>query len=179
MRVEPLEPRRIRSPKGAYGWIDLRIVTGGYLEALGPTAALTYLFLCTVGNREGLSFWSRSRMARTLNLPLETVDAALQHLRSADLIAATERIVQVLPLPAPGTDPPISPPTDRPSSTASSSPAETQANTQVEVSEDEIHAQEPMARAAIARFYGAREPKQSVLRGLARSLALKAREIRP
>ena len=75
MRVEPLEPRRIRYPKGAYGWVELRMVTDGHLQALDPSCALVYLFLCTVGNREGISFWSRSRTARTLNLSLETVGA--------------------------------------------------------------------------------------------------------
>src|ERR1019366_10489579 len=99
MRVEPLEPRRIRYPKGAYGWVELRIVTEGYLQALDPNSALTYLFLCTVGNREGISFWRRSRIAQTLNLSLDTVDAALGALVEAGLIAATERVVQVLPVP--------------------------------------------------------------------------------
>lgn len=178
MRTEPLEPRRVRYPKGAYGWVDLRIVTGGYLEALGPPAALTYLFLCSVGNREGMSFWSRPRMARTLNLPLEAIDAALQLLCSTGLIAATERVVQVLPVPdstsAPTSTPRASRPTSPPGS-AHPSPTEPPAD----VSEDEIRAQEPTARATIARFYGSQEPRASVIRGLARSLALKAREGRP
>lgn len=168
MRVEPLEPRRIRYPKGAYGWIDLRMVTEGHLLALDPESALVYLFLCTVGNREGISFWSRSRIARTLHLSPETVDAALHALTKADLIAATERIVQVLPVPARGAAqtaasramtppptkvPPASPPALR------------------EPSEDEIRAHEPHARAQFARFLGTRKPSASAMRALARSLA--------
>ena len=38
-------------------------------------------------------------MARMLSLPLQTVDAALLALAAADLIVATERIVQVFPFP--------------------------------------------------------------------------------
>lgn len=169
MRVEPLEPRRIRYPKGAYGWVDLRIVTEGYLQALDPGSALTYLFLCTVGNREGVSFWSRSRMAGTLNLSPETVDAALRTLAGAGLIAATERVVQVLPVPARGAGQPAAPQTTVPPPTTVAL-SSTQA--QHEPTEEEIRDHEAEARARIAVFYGRRKPSANVVRALARSLAL-------
>jgi hypothetical protein len=169
MRIEPLEPRRIRYPKGAYGWVDLRIVTEGHLEALDPGSALTYLFLCTVGNREGISFWSRPRMAQTLGLSREMVDAALQTLAGADLISATARIVQVLPVPVRATG---QIPTPRaltlPPTAAPSPPTPVHR----EPTEDEIRACELRARAQIARFLGRREPSAGALRALARSLAL-------
>ncbi|MEK7757419.1 MAG: hypothetical protein AAB385_09455 [Planctomycetota bacterium] len=169
MRVEPLEPCRIRYPKGAYGWVDLRMVTEGHLQALDPSSALTYLFLCTVGNREGISFWNRSRMARTLNLPVETVDAALRTLAGADLIAATERIVQVLPVPVRGASQTAAPQATTPLPTAASPPS-TLAHR--DPTEEEIHAHEPRARAQIARFMGTRKASAGVVRALARSLAL-------
>lgn len=168
MRVEPLEPRRLRYPKGAYGWVDLRIVTEGHLQDLAPSSALTYLFLCTVGNREGISFWSRSRMARTLNLSVETVDAALRELAGAGLIAATERIVQVLPVPVRGASQPAAPKTTPPPPTTASPPS-TQRR---DPTEPEILDHEADARAHIARFYGTRKASASVVRALARSLAL-------
>jgi hypothetical protein len=170
MRVEPLEPRQIRYPKSAYGWVDLRIVTEGHLQALDPNSALTYLFLCTVGNREGISFWSRSRMARTLSLSLEMVETALQALARARLIASTERIVQVLPVPVRGAVQPahqtITPPP------TSVSPPSPQAHR--ELSEEETLAHEGEARARLARFLGTHKPSAGVVRALARSLALKA-----
>lgn len=169
MRVEPLEPRRIRYPKGAYGWVDLRIVTEGYLQALDPSSALTYLFLCTVGNREGISFWSRSRMARTLNLSPEAVDASLRALAGAGLIAVTERVVQVLPVPARGASQPAAPPPPTPPP-ITAPPSSTQAHR--EPNEAEILDHEAGARARIARFYGTRKPSADVVRALARSLAL-------
>lgn len=175
MQAELLEPRRVRSPKGAYGWVDLRIVTKGHLQALNPAAALTYLFLCTVGNREGVSFWSRPRMARLLNLSQDCVDCAIQALCAADLIAATERIVQVLPIPDPAT-PALERMKDRPKTHPTleslTPPQDTDAGN---VTDDEIRVQEPIARAWIARFYGAREPSPTALRGLAKNLAIKAR----
>lgn len=168
MRVEPLEPRRIRYPKGAYGWVDLRIVTEGHLEALDPSSALTYLFLCTVGNRDGLSFWSRSRMARTLNLSLESVGAALQTLAGAELISATARIVQVLPVPVHAAIPIAAPQATTALPTAAPPPTPVHR----EPTEEEIHACELRARAQMARFLGKREPSASALRALARSIAL-------
>ena len=169
MRVEPLEPRRIRYPKGAYGWVELRIVTEGYLQALDPNSALTYLFLCTVGNREGISFWRRSRIAQTLNLSLDTVDAALGELVEAGLIAATERVVQVLPVPVCDTSQPAAP------QIATLPPnVAPRASTPVhrEPSEQEILVHEAEARARIARYCGTRNASPGVVRALARSLAL-------
>lgn len=172
MRVEPLEPRRVRYPKGAYGWADQKIVTEGYLQALGCPGALVYLFLCTVGNREGLSFWSRSRMARILNLTLEAIDEALRALIAADLIAVTDRIVQVLPVPSRSTSQPLAPQTTTkpPPMTTATAPSN---EPHRDLSEDEIRAHEGQARAQIARFYGTREPVAGVVRALAKSLALK------
>lgn len=174
MRVEPLEPRRIRYPRGAYGWVELKIVTEGYLQALAPEAALIYLFLCTVGNREGISFWSRPRMARTLNLSVDAVDVALQTLCAMDLIAAKARIVQVLPVPVQCTTTltETHTPTNPPNVTSTCPPTESQLKIQPDVSEEEIRAHESQARAHIARFYGTREPSAGVVRALAQSLAL-------
>jgi hypothetical protein len=177
MRVQPLEPRRIRYPKGAYGWVELKIVTEGYLQALDREAALTYLFLCTVGNREGISFWSRPRIAHTLNLSLDAVDTALNTLSTADLIAVNDRIVQVLPVPIHCASPltAAQAPTHPPKVIFTSPRTEPQLKTQPDVNEDEIRAHEAEARARIARFYGTREPSAGAVRALAHSLALKGK----
>ena len=174
MRSEPLEPRRIRYPKGAYGWIDLRIVTEGHLQALDGGAALVYLFLCAVGNRDGISFWSRPRMARTLNLPLETIDAALRALVTVDLIAATERIVQVLAVSSRSESPwpPARPMTLVQTAATSLSPTP---QLQIDLSEDEIRVHEGEARVHIARICGTHKPSTGVVRAVAKSLALKGK----
>ena len=109
-------------------------------------------------------------MARTLSLSLETIDAALRALTGADLIAATERIVQVLPVPVRCASQLAAPQPTTPPPTAAPPPS-TQAHR--EPSEEEVRDQESQARANIARFYGAREPSAGVVRALARSLALK------
>lgn len=188
MRAEPLEPRRVRYPKGAYGWVDLRIVTDGHLEGLGSEAALVYLFLCTVGNRSGLSFWRRARIAQMLNLAPVEIDGALARLIAADLIAANDRVVQVLPVPDAGrrtlgahggTQPSAE---GRSAGQAQSHPsmqASPPEPAEPAVTDGEIRAHEAQARVQIARFYGTREPSAVIVRALARTLALNGREARP
>jgi len=179
VRDEPLEPRRIRHPRGAYGWVDLRIVTEGHLRGLGPEAALVYLFLCTVGNRAGISFWGRPRIAQLLHLTPAEIDDALARLIAADLIAANNRIVQVLPVPdgcrrhivagqqaaGPGEAQPTS-------GAKSRGVTHVQEPVELAVTDDEIRAHEVEARARIARFYGTRVPSVTTVRALARSIAL-------
>lgn len=177
MRVEPLEPRRIRHPRGAYGWVDLRIVTEGHLARLGWQAALVYLFLCTVSNREGISFWSRIRMAELLTLTPAEIQDAFAMLITADLIAATERVVQVLPLQDSRRDRQGAQPKSRVAPTVTIPlTVGTTARTEPEISDELARAHEAQARARIARFYGTREPSSGAVRALARALALKERD---
>lgn len=114
MQLEVIDPTRVRKPCGPYGWVDLRIATEGHLERLGSHAALVYLFLCTVGNRTGVSFWSHDRMARAVGLPRNAVQSLLEQLVTANLIVCSGRFTQVLPLPdsiRPGQDSSVSGPT--------------------------------------------------------------------
>lgn len=181
MRVELLEPRRIRYPRRGYGWVDLRIVTDGFLERLGRDAALTYLFLCSVGDRQGLSFWGRSRMARVLGMDPPAIQSALDKLVAADLVAAKDRVVQVLPIPEHAAEPAaVGEPTEHCPVGASNAaePAgsrESRQRTEFDITEDEVQAQEVQARARIGRVLGRREPSASAIRGVARGLALGAR----
>lgn len=182
MRVELLEPRRIRCPRGAYGWVDLRIVTDGFLERLGRDAALTYLFFCSVGDRQGLSFWGRSKMARVLGMDPPAIQSALDKLVVANLVAARDRVVQVLPVPHPAAEPAVVGETPGGSSIGASSAAQSAGSTasrqlsESDLTEDEITAQEIQARAQIALFLGRQEPSAAAIRGVARGLALKARK---
>ena len=112
-------------------------------------------------------------MASTLSLSLETVDAALRALAETGLIAATERIVQVLPVPVRGASTPAAPRTTTTPPPTTVSPPSPQV--QRDLSEEEILDREAEARACIARFCGTRKPSEGVVRALARSLALKGK----
>lgn len=182
MGAHLLEPRRVRHPAGPYGWTDLRAVTDGHLERIGRDAALVYLFLCTVGDRQGISFWSHSKMSRILGLSIEVIETALERIAAAELVAVKDRVVQVLPIPgwagAMSTTSASREDRGRPARRnqpgRGSMPAHPPPEPQVP--EDEIHAYQSEARAQMARFLGSHEPSPAALRALAYSLALKARK---
>lgn len=176
MRLELLEPRRVRHPRGAYGWVDLRVVTGGFLERLDPAVALTYLFLCAVGNMLGLSFWGIRRMGGVLHLDGATVKQALETLVAAGLIAWNGRVVQVLPLP----EAPV-PRADQPpachqgdSSRREAAPSETATPVVKGGTPAKVREFEAEAREHLRRFLGRRGPSESVVRAVAKGLALEA-----
>lgn len=172
MRMEPLEPRRVRHPRGAYGWVDLKVVTGGFLERLESGEALTYLFLCAVGNTLGISFWSTARMAQVLHLDAAVVRQALETLVATDLIAWNGRVVQVLPLPESAAGRPEARRVLRadsvPAATASLPPPP-----EPVVDAVAVCAREPEAREQLERFLGRRKPSEAVVRAVAKGLALK------
>lgn len=174
MRMELLEPRRVRRPRGPYGWVELKVVTGGFLERLASNEALTYLFLCTVGNALGLSFWSTNRIGRILHLQTATVTDALEALVTAGLIAWNGRVVQVLPLPSEG----VQSGTDRHpleqrkrpiASVASSGNDQLDQNEHVDIAV--ASALEPEAREQLGRFLGTRQPSVAVVQAVAKGLA--------
>jgi hypothetical protein len=170
----------------------MRAITQGHLEKVGSAAALTYLFLCSVGDTAGLSFWSHERVSHVLGLDVKVIQEALNKLVTADLIARQGQIIQVLPIPTVTT--PVVVPDHRssPRSIISISPGGAARATttqpvvvpeeprspthQPELTADSVRACEGQAREQIARFNGQREPSASVVQALARSLALKARD---
>ena len=58
-----------------------------------------YLFLVTVGDVHGLSYYSDAAIGRHLNLDAAALAAARQQLLQADLIAYQKPLYQVLALP--------------------------------------------------------------------------------
>lgn len=182
MKLQPLEPRRVRRPRGAYGWVDMRAVTQGHLEEVGTAAALTYLFLCSVGDTAGLSFWSRERMRRVLGLDEEVVKTALDRLVAAELIARQGQVVQVLPIP--GATEPATPgqqPSSRTTGTTAvsgSAVLSSEAEAEPPIKDSEVQSYLPQARAQMARFLGQKAPAEAVLFAVARSLTIKARRDR-
>lgn len=175
MRMQPLEPRRVRHPRGAYGWVDLKVITDGCLERLELAEALTYLFLCSVGNTLGISFWSTNRMARVLHLDPGVVKRALEVLVIADLIAWNGRVVQVLPVPecAPARcpDPSLAQPAVAALERAvPGTPAETAEAVLARLAPEERERLIERARERFRRFLTHREPSAGVLAAAAVAL---------
>jgi hypothetical protein len=90
-----------RPPATGWSWVDRRFLRehGDYLSR---DAILLYLFLATVADRHGLSFYSDHTLSSRLQLSPQALQQARQELLDRDLIAHQLALVQVLSLPAAG-----------------------------------------------------------------------------
>lgn len=101
-RKTPVCPDRIRTVPEQFSWVDHRLVRERYLERLTHRAAALYLFLVTVADSQGLSYYSDASLCERLALSDDSLDSARAELRQAGLIAYRKPIYQVLSLqPAP------------------------------------------------------------------------------
>ena len=94
--LSPINPSRLRSLPKSYSWIDHRLVHGKFLKKIGPEATTMYLFLVTVGDRRGMSYYSDSAVCKHINL--SNIFASRQELIDADFISYAKPIYQVLSL---------------------------------------------------------------------------------
>jgi hypothetical protein len=94
-----LRPQRLRHIPPSFSWVDHRLVRHEYLARAGHGAWTLYLFLVTVSDVEGLSFYSDAAIGRHLALDPVSLLAARQQLIQADLIAYRKPLYQVLSLP--------------------------------------------------------------------------------
>jgi hypothetical protein len=86
--------------------VDHRLIRHAHLRGCDPNAWALYLFLITVGDVQGLSYYSDAAISRHLELDLLQLSAARQQLLQADLIAYGKPLYQVLSLPEPETPAP-------------------------------------------------------------------------
>lgn len=129
-----VDSTRVRRPSRSFGWIDHRVLSGGYLAMLDCTQIATYFTLCLVADRHGISFYRPESLARIIKRPTIAVVGALAELARHQLIARGGRYVQVrdldeiakmaastadpaTPPPALGPPPAPEPPTEAPETT--------------------------------------------------------------
>jgi len=100
MRIKKrlLRPERARRVPEAFSWVDHRLVRDRYVLRCTPDALALYLLLVTVGDADGLSFYSDSTISRLISMDLSSVCEAKRVLVSAELIAVEPPLVQVLSL---------------------------------------------------------------------------------
>jgi hypothetical protein len=81
--------------------VDQRLVRDGHIEQLSHEACTLYLFLVTVADAQGLSFYSDLSVCRRLSLEHPALHTARQALIQRDLVAYDKPLYQVLALDAP------------------------------------------------------------------------------
>ena len=90
--------QRLRQVPPQFSWIDHRLVRHRHICRCSHPALALYLFLVTVCDGEGLSYYSDATLARLLHLDSLALARARQELISADLIAYQSPLYQVLAL---------------------------------------------------------------------------------
>ncbi len=94
----PIVDERIRKVPRHFSWIDHRLVRDRHIENCSHTAAALYLFLVTVGDAKGLSYYGDKSIIKHLCMDQSTLQDARANLIRIGLIAWQKPLYQVLSL---------------------------------------------------------------------------------
>ena len=107
MQKRLLDPSRVRRVPRQFSWVDQRLVRDNFIARCNAEALALYLFLVTVADAQGLSYYGDRSIGHMLSLSPEQLNKARQALIDAELIAYEAPLYQVLALDA---SPPTTPP---------------------------------------------------------------------
>jgi hypothetical protein len=93
-----LRPERQRQIPPHFSWVDHRIIRQHRLRDCDHCAWALYLFLVSVGDAQGLSYYSDASLARAIKVDMPGLWVARRQLIGADLIAYQKPLYQVLDL---------------------------------------------------------------------------------
>ena len=94
----PICPDRIRSIPEQFSWVDHRLVRDRHIELLSHEAAALYLFLITVADCQGLSYYADASLCKRLAMDAATLVTARACLLKYRLVAYKRPLHQVLAL---------------------------------------------------------------------------------
>lgn len=86
MLKEQLRGERRRTVVNGFGWVDHRFVRDGFIDGLSCRALALYLFLVTVSDGDGHSYWSVRKVAGRLGLTPVQVEKACAELERRELV---------------------------------------------------------------------------------------------
>jgi hypothetical protein len=95
---EPIVPQRRRRVPPQFSWVDHRLVRDGHVQGRSARALALYLFLVTVADADGLSWYSEEALCRQLSCNGPQLQSARAELQQAALIAYRKPLYQVLDL---------------------------------------------------------------------------------
>ena len=101
-----LRPERLRQVPEQFSWVDQALVQHHLIDRCDARTAALYLFLVTVSDAQGLSYYGASTLAQRLHLSTEELGAARAQLIELELIAYRAPLYQVLALPGTKVAPP-------------------------------------------------------------------------
>jgi len=94
----PIHSHRVRKVPKQFSWLDHRLVRDRYIERCTHQAAALYLFLVTVADGEGLSYYSDPSVIKRLSMDERALCEARENLIGLKLIAYEKPLYQVLSL---------------------------------------------------------------------------------
>lgn len=94
----PVLPHMVRRIPSQFSWIDHRLVREGYIDSLSHGAAALYLFLVTVSDAQGLSYYGDASLTKRLGMDKRTLGDARSNLIESKLVAYQNPLYQVLGL---------------------------------------------------------------------------------
>lgn len=93
---EPIMPQRRRHTPPQFSWVDHRLVRDGHMQGRSTLALAMYLFLVTVADADGLSWYSEDALCKQLSCSVPQLQSARIELLQAMLIAYRKPLYQVL-----------------------------------------------------------------------------------
>ena len=100
MDKRPLSLAKLRTVPSQFSWVDQRLVRERYSDQLNHEACTLYLFLVTVADAQGLSYYADPSLCQRLSLTSTALHQARQALIRRGLVAYQHPLYQVLALDA-------------------------------------------------------------------------------
>ena len=100
MHKRPISLAKLRRVPRQFSWVDQRLVRERYIDQLTPEACALYLFLVTVADAQGLSYYADGSLSQRLSLCAPLLRRARQVLIQQGLVAYRRPLYQVLALGA-------------------------------------------------------------------------------
>lgn len=95
---QPIFPHMIRRVPEQFSWLDHRLVRESYIDHLSHPASALYLFLVTVSDNQGLSYYGDKTLSKRLSMDPLILAEARNILVQHRLLAYRKPLYQVLPL---------------------------------------------------------------------------------
>ena len=100
MHKRPITLVKLRTVPPQFSWVDQRLVRDRYIDQLSPQACALYLFLVTVADAQGLSYYADASLCQRLSMTGAELHQARQALITRGLVAYHRPLYQVLALDA-------------------------------------------------------------------------------
>ena len=98
MHKRPISLAKLRTVPTQFSWVDQRLVRDRHIDQLSHPACALYLFLVTVADAQGLSYYADASLCQRLSMTSTALHQARHALLTRGLVAYQRPLYQVLAL---------------------------------------------------------------------------------